>query len=72
MTEFDKKLNLALHKYKVETGKKTYTIADEAGVNRQALYSFTSGNSSLNAENTAKLMSHLNLSVNLTEKESNK
>lgn len=68
MTEFDKKLNLALHAYKMETNQKLYKIADDAGINRQALYSFTAGKSSLNSENTKKLMDHLGLTIELEKK----
>lgn len=67
MTEFDKKLNLALHSHKMETGKKVYQIAEEAGINQQSLYSFTAGNSSLNGENTKKLLAYLGLTVELKE-----
>ena len=68
MTEFDYKLNGKLHEYKMRTGFKMHEIADRAGIEKQALYNFSSGNRSLKAEDTAKLMEELNLNVELTEK----
>lgn len=68
MTEFDNKLNHALHQHKLDTGLKTYQVADKASINRQSLYNFQSGSTSLSPENTKKLMDHLNLTVNLEER----
>jgi len=69
MTEFDEKLNIAMHKYKMREGKKTKEIADDIGVTPQALYNFQNGRSSLNAENTKKLMDYLNISVDFKPKQ---
>ena len=67
MTEFDKKLNIELHKYKAESGMALYEIAQACNIHRKRLYSFTSGVRSLNAEDTARLMAYLNLTVELIE-----
>ena len=68
MTEFDKKLNIEVHKYKAESGLAIYEIAEACGIHRKRLYSFTSGVRTLNAEDTAKVMNYLNLTVNLEKK----
>lgn len=68
MTEFDLKLNGKLHEHKMATGKATYKIADECNIHQKRLYAFTSGQRSLNSEDTKKLMDYLNLNVELTER----
>lgn len=69
LTEFDKKLNSRLHEYRIEEGKPIYKIAEEAGINRDMIYGFTSGRRALNGESTKKLMDYLNLSVELKPKD---
>ena len=68
MTEFDKKLNNELHKYKAETRMSFKDIADNANIVPSRLYRFTSELQALNAEDTHKLMQYLKLTVNLEKK----
>lgn len=68
MTEFDKQLNIWLHRHKGETRENIYTVADKAGISRTTLYRFASGDTPMNGENTNKLMKYLNLTVNLEKK----
>jgi hypothetical protein len=68
MTEYDNKLNHALHEHKLNNKLKTYEVAQLAGINKQSLYNFQSGATSLSGENTKKLMDYLNLTVELKEK----
>jgi predicted transcriptional regulator len=67
MNQFDKLLNIELHKHKLDTGYKTWQVADNAGISRQTLYNFQSGVSSLNQKNQDKLITYLKLQIQLTE-----
>ena len=67
MTEFDKKLRLALVKYKAEARIPLYKIADSCDIARNSLYQFNAGNSALNGKNTHSLMRYLGLTVDLKE-----
>lgn len=68
MNEFDHKLNGRLHEYKSRTGLKMYQIAENAGIDRQTLYNFSSGNRALKAEDVKRLMDELNLNIELIER----
>lgn len=67
MNEFQKKLNVELHKYKAQTGEKLYNIADNAGIHRKRMYNFTSGERGLNDKDVASLMEYMNITVKLEE-----
>lgn len=68
MNEFDYKLNGKLHEYKSRTGLKMYEIAEQSGIDKQALYNFSSANRALKSEDIKKLMDELNLNIELVER----
>jgi DNA-binding phage protein len=63
---FDTKLNVELHRYKVESGLSFYQIADKAEIHRNRLYKFTSGHGLLRGEEVHRLMDLMGVKLQFT------